>query len=183
MVKGKFQKVGFRSCKPKFENMLFFDENDNCLNVGLPAGVLSTEKTYKCLFKKELVFRPSDFRRDYVVEEYNENWEFRSFLVSFTEVNPVISRFSKIVHNKMQLDFFNGETMFQALSRDNRFDKKELRHCLFTCAYEDGGLLDLSMRADHFHGKCIEIRVVQEEDKDLPELVHPRKRPKHPMMC
>lgn len=61
MVKRKFQKVGFRSCKPKFENMLFFDENDNCLNVGLPAGVLSTAKTYKCLFKKELVFCQATF--------------------------------------------------------------------------------------------------------------------------
>ena len=178
MVKGKFQKVGFRSCKPKFENMLFFDGNHNCLNVGLPAGVLSTAETYKCSFKKQLVFRPSDFRRDYAVEEYNENWEFKSFLVSFTEIEPGISRFSKIVHSKMQVDFFNGETIFEALSRDNRFDKKELRRCLFTCAYEDVGLMDLSMRADHFKGKSIEIRVVQEEDKDLPELVHPRKRPK-----
>ena len=178
MVKRKFQKPSFKSCKPKFENMLFFDENDNCLNVGLPAGLLSTAKTYKCVFKKELVFRPSDFRRDYAVEEYNENWEFKSFLVSFTEINPVISRFSKIVHSKMQVDFFNGERIFEALSRDNRFDNKALRHCLFTCAYEDSGLMDLSMRADHFQGKSIEIRVVQEEDKDLPELVHPRKRPK-----
>lgn len=178
MVKRKFQKPGFKRCKPKFENMLFFDENENCLNVGLPAGVLSTEKTYKCVFKKELVFSPSDFRRDYAVEEYNENWEFKSFHVSFSEVNPVISRFSKIVHSKMQVDFFDGETMFEALSRDNRFDKKELRRCLFKCAYEDGGLMDLSMKADHFQGKSIEIRVVQEEDKDLPQLVHPRKRPK-----
>lgn len=178
MVKRKFKKVGFKSCKPKFENMLFFDENDNCLNVGLPAGVLSTVKTYKCVFKKELVFRPSDLRRDYAVEEYNENWKFKSFLVSFTEVNPVISRFSKIVHSKMQVDFFNGETIFEALSRDNRFEKNELRRCLFACASEDSGLMDLSMRAYHFQGKSIEIRVVQEEDKDLPQLVHPRKRPK-----
>ena len=178
MVKRKFQKVGFKSCKPKFENMLFFDENENCLNVGLPAGVLSTAETYKCVFKKELVFRPSDFRRDYAVEEYNENWKFKSFLVSFAEVNRIISRFSKIVHGKMQVDFFNGETMFEALSRDNRFEKKELRRCVFTCACEDGGPMDLSMSADHFQGKSIEIRVVQEEDKDLPQLVHPRKRPK-----
>ncbi|XP_068748577.1 serine protease FAM111A-like isoform X3 [Montipora capricornis] len=178
MVKRKFQKVGFKSCKPKFENIIFFDENDNCLNVGLPAGVLSTAKTYKCVFKKELVFRPSDFRRDYAVEEYDENWKFESFLVSFTEVNRVISRFSKIVHSKMQVDFFNGETIFEALSRDNRFVEKMLRRCLFTCADEDGGLMDLSMRAHHFQGKSIEIRVVQEEDKDLPQLVHPRKRPK-----
>ena len=178
MVKRKFQKVGFRSCKPKFENMLFFDENDNCLNVGLPAGVLSTAKTYKCLFKKELVFCPSDCRRDFAAEEYNETRELKSFLVSFTEINSAVSRFSKIVHNKMQVHFFQGETMFEALSWDNRFDKKVLRHCQFTCAYEDGGLMDLSMRADHFQGKCIEIRVVQEEDIDLPELVHPRKRPK-----
>lgn len=177
MVKRKFQKVGFKSCKPKFENMLVFDENDNCLNVGLPAGVLSTAKTYKCVFKKELVFRPSDFRRDYAVEEYNENWEFKSFLVSFTEVNPVISRFSKIVHSKMQVDFFNGETIFEALSRDNRFDKKELRRCQSKCAYEDGGPMDLLIKANHFQGKSIEIRVGQEEDKDLPQLVPPRKRP------
>ena len=158
--------------------MLFFDDNDNCLNVGLPAGVLSTAEKYKCSFKKELVFRPSDFRRDYAVEEYNENWEFKSFLVSFTAIDSAISRFSKIVHSQMQVDFFKGETMFEALSRDNRFDKKELRRCQFTGAYGDGGLMDLSMRADHFQGnKCIEIHR-QEEDKDLPELVHPRKRPK-----
>lgn len=178
MVKRKFQKAGFKSYKPKLENMLFFDKNDNCLNVGLPAGVLSTAETYKCVFKKELVFRPSDFRRDYAVEGYNENWEFKSFLVSFTEVTLVISPFAKIVPTKMQVDFFNGETMFEALSRDNRFYNETLRHCLFTYAYGDGGLMDLSMRAGHFQGKCIEIRDVQEEDQDLPELVHPRKSPK-----
>lgn len=178
MVKRKFQKPGFKRCKPKFENMLFFDENENCLNIGLPAGVLSTAKIYKCVFKKELVFRPSDFRRDYAVEEYNENWEFKSFFVSFTEGNRVISCFSKIVHSKMQVDFFNGETMFEALSRDNRFEKIELRRCLFTCAFEDGGPMDFSMSADHFQGKSIEIRIVKEEAKDLPQLVHPRKRPK-----
>ena len=178
MVKRKFQKPGFKSCKPKFENMLFFDENDNCLNVGLPAGLLSTAKTYKCVFKKELGFCPSKSRRSYAVEEYNENWEFKSFLVSFTGVNRVINLFSRIVHSKMQVDFFNGETMFEALSRDNRFDKKGLRRCLFTCAYEDSGQMDLSMTADHFQGKSIEICVVREEDKDLPEVVHPRERPK-----
>ena len=178
MVERKFRKPGFQKCMPKFENMLFFDENENCLNVGLPAGVLSTEKTYKCVFKKKLVFRPSDLRRDYAVDEFNENWKLKSFLVSFTEVNPVIRPFSKIVHNKMQVDFFDGETMFEALSRDNRFDKKALRRCLFKCACEDSGPMDLSMSADHFQGKTIAIRVEQEEDKDLPQLVHPRKRPK-----
>ena len=111
--------------------MLFFDEDDNCLNVDLPAGVLSTAKTYECVFKKKLVFCPSDFRHDYAVEEYNENWKFKSFLVSSTKVNSVISRFSKIVRRKMQVDFFKGETIFEALSRDNRFDTEKLRRCLF----------------------------------------------------
>ena len=179
MVERKFRKPGFQKCMPKFDNMLFFDENENCLNVGLPAGVLSTEETYKCVFKKKLVFRPSELRRDYAVDEFNENWKLKSFLVSFTEVNPVIRPFSKIVHSKMQVDFFDGETMFEALSRDNRFDKKALRRCLFKCACEDSGPMDLSMSADHFQGKTIEIRVEQEEDKDLPQLVHPRKGPKH----
>lgn len=133
MVKRKFQKVVFKRFKPKFENMLFFDENDNCLNVGIPAGVLSTAKTYKCVFKKALVHRPSDFRRDLAAGEYNETWELKSFLVSFTEINSAVNRFSKIVHNKMQVPFFNGETMFKALSWDNRFNKKVLRHCQFTC--------------------------------------------------
>lgn len=176
MVKRKFQKPFFNNYKPKFENMLFFDENKNCLNLGLPAGVLSTAKTYKCEFKEKLVFSPSDLRRDYAVEEYNENWEFKSFLLSFTKHNRVISHFSKIVHSKMQVDFFNGETMFEALSRDNRFEKKELRRCLFAC--EDRRQMDLSMSADHFQGKSIEISVVKEGDKALPQLVHPRKRPK-----
>lgn len=81
--------------------MFFFDENGNCLNVGLLVGVLLIVKIYKCVFKKDFVFCLSDFCCDYVVEEYNENWKFESFFVLFMEVNFVISFFLKIVYSKM----------------------------------------------------------------------------------
>ena len=176
MVTRKFQKVSFKSYKPKLEKMLFLDDDKICLNVGRPAGELSTDKKYTCLFKKTCALCLSNYRREYAVEEYNGNWELRNFFVTFSLKSFSVSPFAKLVGNKIQVDFFRGATIFEALVRDKRFYEKNLRYCTFAC--EGATLIELSVKADNFQGKCIEIRLGQDEDKDLPKFVPPRKRPR-----
>ena len=92
--------------------MLFLKADDACLNIGLPVGVLSTEEIYKCVFKRKLAFQPSELKRKYAVQDYNSHWKLDHFFVSFSSIARTISHFSKIIHTKMQVDFFPNETLF-----------------------------------------------------------------------
>lgn len=172
MVTNRFRTFGVKNCKPQFENMVFLNANGDCLNIGLPVGVLSTTKTYTCIFKKGLVFQPSDFKRRYAVHDYNSNWKLGHFFVSFSPIARVISQFSTIVHTRMQVDFFDNETLFESLMRDGRFNEEELRCCVVK-----QGRTPLSYKAKHFQGKCVKIRYLKEKDTKLPELVLPQLHP------
>ena len=151
--------------------MVFFNANDDCLNIGLPVGVLSTTETYKCLFKRDLVFQPSDCARKYPVENYS-NWKLGHFIVLFSSIARPISHFSKIVHTRMQVDFFDNETFFEALVRDGRFNEEALRYCVV-----NQERIPLSYKAKHFQGKCVEILALKEKDTNLPESVFPQLYP------
>ena len=52
-VEGIFKQPGNKRRKPHLERMVFFNSNGECLNVGLPVGVLSTKETYECHFKEK----------------------------------------------------------------------------------------------------------------------------------
>ena len=151
--------------------MVFFNANDDCLNIGLPVGVLSTTETYKCLFKRDLVFQPSDCARKYPVENYS-NRKLGHFFVLFSSIARPISHFSKIVHTRMQVDFFDNETFFEALVRDGRFNEEALRYCVV-----NQERIPLSYKAKHFQGKCVEILALKEKDTNLPESVFPQLYP------
>lgn len=171
MVTKRFRTSGVKNCKPQFENMVFFNANDECLNIGLPVGVLSTTETYKCFFKRDLVFQPSDFARKYAVENYS-NWKLGHFFVLFSSIARAISHFSKIVHTRMQVDFFDNETLFESLVRDGRFNEEALRCCVV-----NQERIPLSYKAKHFQGKCVEILALKEKDTNLPESVFPQLYP------
>lgn len=171
MVTERFRTSGVKNCKPQFENMVFFNANDECLNIGLPVGVLSNTETYKCFFKRDLVFQPSDFARKYAVENYSSNWKLGHFFVLFSSIARAISHFSKIVHTRMQVDFFDNETLFESLVRDGRFNEEALRCCVV-----NQERIPLSYKAKHFQGKCVEILALK-EDTNLPESVFPQLYP------
>ena len=159
------------------KKMVFFNSNGECLNVGLPVGVLSTEETYECHFKdKNLSFDPSDLRRQYDVEDYNSDWKMSYFqvLCSKGKHAPGVSDFSKIGITKMKIYFFNDETIFEALVRDNRFKEEKLRSCGATF---DQSQTPLSSKAVNIQGKDIKITALSEKDSKLPESVLLRPHP------
>jgi len=178
LVERILKKSGNKRMKPVLENMLFCNANDEYLNVGLPAGVLSIEETYKCSFKpKDLKWHPSDLCRQYAVEDFSIDWNLGYFLVSFAEgqIASGVSKFSKIISTKMKVDFFNDETIFEALVRDRRFIEEKLRYC--KAIDIDQVKINLSAEAHHIQGKCIKILSLKEKDISLPEDVPPRPHP------
>ena len=177
LVERIFKESGNARLKPPFENMLFYNANNECLNVGLPVGVLSIEETYKCSFKNDLKFHPSDLCRQYAVKDFSMDWTLGYFLVSFSEGESAsdVSEFSKIISTKMKVDFFNDETIFEALIRDKRFKEEKLRYC--KALNFDQEQISLSLHAVDIQGKCIEIFSFEAEDTALPEDVPPRPHP------
>lgn len=165
--------------KPHLEKMVFINANGECINVGLPVGVLSTEETYQCCFKRNLTFYPSDLCRHYAVDKYSSDWNLSYFLVLCSEgkIAPGVSQFSKIAstNTKIKVDFFNDETIFEALVRDNRFKEEKLRSCGVTL---DRTQIPLSCKAVHIQGKDVEIVSLNEKDRKLPESVSLRPHPK-----
>ena len=177
IVERIFKESGNTCLKPPFENMLFYNANNECLNVGLPVGVLSIEETYKCSFKNDLKFHLSDLCRQYAVKDFSMDWTLGYFLVSFSEgeIASDVSEFSKIISTNMKVDFFNDETIFEALVRDKRFKEEKLRKC--KVVNSDQVKISLSAEAGHIQGQCIKIFSLEEEDTALPEDVPPRPHP------
>ena len=178
-VKRIFRMPGNGRFKPHLEKMVFINGNGECINVGLPVGVLSTEETYQCCFKRNLTFYPSDLCRHYAVDKYSSDWNLSYFLVLCSEgkIAPGVSQFSKIAstNTKIKVDFFNDETIFEALVRDNRFKEEKLRSCGVTF---DRTQIPLSCKAVHIQGKDVEIVSLNEKDRKLPESVSLRPHPK-----
>ena len=157
--------------------MIFCNSNSECLNVGLPVGVLSTEETYECYFKnKNLKFDPSDLCRQLAVEGYSSDWKLSYFRVLCSEgkIAPGVSDFSRINITKMRVYFFTDETIFEALVRDNRFKEEKLRSCW---ANFDQTRTPLSSKAVNIQGKDIEIVSLNVKDSKLPESVSLRPHP------
>lgn len=178
LVERIFKESGNARMKPPLENMLFYNANYEYLNVGLPVGVLSSEETYNCSFKsKNLKWHPSDLCRQYAVEDFSIDWNLGYFLVSFSEgqIASGITEFSKIISTKMKVDFFNDETIFEALVRDRRFIEEKLRYC--KAIDIDEVQISLCSEAANIQGKCIKIFSVREKDTALPKEVPPRLHP------
>ena len=178
LVERILKESGNTRMKPRLENMVFYNANDEYINVGLPVGILSIEETYICSFKPNLnEWHPSELHRQYAVEDFSIDWNLGYFLVSFSEkqIASGITEFSKIISTKMKVDFFNDETIFEALVRDKRFNVEKLRKC--KASTFDKVKISLSAQADHIQGKCIKILSSKEKDTALPEDVPPRPHP------
>ena len=173
-----FEMPGNRCRKPNLKKMVFCNATGECLNVGRPVGLLSTEETYECYFRSKCrAFNPSDLRRQYAVEDYSSDWNLSYFHVFCSEgtIAPGVSDLTKTIITKMVVDFFNDETIFEALVRDNRFKEEKLRSCGATF---NGTEIRLSVNAIHIQKKAIKIVSLNEKDSQLPEAVSPRTRPK-----
>ena len=178
MIKNRFMVPDVNKYKVKFENMLLKNENGEWINSGLPAGALSTTETYGCEFKKnDPVYHPSDYLRDYAVNQYSSNWEMGHFVVS--KVPFSVCKFTRMITGGIQVDFFKDETIFEALVRDKRFVEKELRCCGGICDMEQ---LPLSVQALNYQGRSIEIFVYSPKKEDLQLPVSVPSRP-HPDAC
>ena len=178
-VKSIFQLSANKRWKPNLEKMVFCNSNSECLNVGLPVGVLSTEETYECYFKnKNLKFDPSDLCRQFAVEDYSSDWKLRYFRVLCSEgkIAPGVSDFSRINITKMKVYFFSDETIFEALVRDNRFKEEKLRSC-WADFDQTRTRTPLSSKAVNIQGKDIEIVPLNVKDSKLPESVSLRPHP------
>lgn len=170
-VKGIFQLSANKRWKP--------NSNSECLNVGLPVGVLSTEETYECYFKnKNLKFDPSDLCRQFAVEDYSSHWKLSYFRVFCSEgkIAPGVSDFSRINITKMKVYFFTDETIFEALVRDNRFKEEKLRSC-WADFDQTRTRTPLSSKAVNIQGKDLEIVPLNVKDSKLPKSVPLRPHP------
>ena len=175
MVKNRFKMTDVSNRKPNCEKMIVMKGND-CLNIGLPVGVLSPEDTYTCSFENSRAFNPGSHLRVYDVDKYNTNWEMGHFFVVKDDKLPKKVTLLKDIAalHRMRVDFFKGETLFEALVRDKRFVEKELRSCGAKC---DERNLPLSYEAEGYQGKSIQIYSMRKKDIDLPELIPPLLNP------
>ena len=178
-VKSIFQLSANKRWKPNLEKMVFCNFNSECLNVGLPVGVLSTEETYECYFKnKNLKFDPSDLCRQFAVEDYSSHWKLSYFRVLCSEgkIAPGVSDFSRINITKRKVYFFTDETISEALVRDNRFKEEKLRSC-WVDFDQTRTRSPLSSKAVNIQGKDIEIVPLNVKDSKLPKSVSLRPHP------
>ena len=165
---------------------LFKTVNKVCINNGLPVGALSSEEKFECHFKKNSSCEPTDYMREYDVNEYSRNWDMGYFLVSLSNISPGVSpykrRFPKDSNMKLRVDFFKDETVFEALVWDKRFTEQKLRLCEVD---SDCNRFPISFDALHFQDKVIGICHQREEDPDLPTSLplsrpHPERRRTRP---
>ena len=157
---------------------MFVQQEGAHVNVGLPSGVLVEENgVYDCTFKKNMLHTVCDEEniRLYDYESFTKDWviEYRFFYISFKEKR--VSKFHGYFQKeKVRVDFFVGEGLYQALYRDGRFLRDSLRSCEIFCKEE---AVEVSLRelADNYHCKHLIVkRLSPEPDPDLPSSVPPQ---------
>ncbi|XP_031571483.1 protein FAM111A-like [Actinia tenebrosa] len=135
MIKKKIEETD--SCqKAKDTDFLFFKRvsDEAYLNIGAPAGVLHEGVVYECIFKKQIGRRTTDMMRSYNAEMFDKNWAMKSFYVKLSDVTFSVSYFQKFKSiGKVLVDFFPGETLYEALYRDGRF-KERTKDGLVICS-------------------------------------------------
>ena len=138
---------------------LFKTVNNDCLNVGLPVGILSEDENYECEFRTKSTLKATDFMRRYAVNEYRSDWNMRHFFVSLSNIAVGVTRLKNRIHTdqdmRLRVDFFKRETIFEALVRDNRFIEQTLRLCEVIC---DRKPLEMCYDALHCENKTVVLR-------------------------
>ncbi|XP_020904842.1 uncharacterized protein LOC110243120 isoform X2 [Exaiptasia diaphana] len=115
----------------------------SALNLGLPTGTLKEDEQYQCIFKEKLEYNTSKMVREFEVERYSKQWDTQSFCVKFDndrESKPHVTKMSKVL-NLIEVPFFKGETFYEALCRDGRFDieKKDGSLAISQCDLQQVG--------------------------------------------
>ena len=160
---------------------MFVKQEGTYFNVGLPSGVLVKENgVYDCTFKKGMVHNvcAEEYIRLYEYKSFSKDWlnELKFFYLSFEEV--CVSKFHRyFLKEKVRVDFFVGENLYQAMYRDGRLLRGKLRSCEILCKEQDA-IVSLRQVADNYHGKHLIVkRLFPKPDTDLPSDVLPQRFP------
>lgn len=157
---------------------LFKTADNDCLNVGLPVGALSAKENYSCEFRRKSLHQVTDYMRRYDANEYSSSWNMQHFYVSLSVIAAGVTPFKTKIHAdpnmRLRVDFFNDESILEALARDRRFDVKKLSACGVNC---DRKPYPLSYKAVNCQNKTAEIYSLSKRDTSLPPLVLARPHP------
>ncbi|KXJ07592.1 uncharacterized protein LOC110250339 [Exaiptasia diaphana] len=145
--------------------LIFKDKHTgSALNLGLPTGTLDKNVEYQCIFKEKLEYNTEQLIRAFKVELYNDEWPLKSFQLKFDSdrnSKPNVCRMSKVT-DLIDVPFMVGETLYEALCRDGRFDVEDnngqLNIC--KCELEDVGSavrVPLDNDASDYGGKTFEL--------------------------
>ena len=159
---------------------LFKTVDNDCLNVGLPVGTLSEKENYECEVRTKSTLQATDCMREYAVNEYSCDWNMRHFFVSLSNIAAGVTSLKNRIridqNMRLRVDFFEHETIFEALVRDNRFIEQKLRVCEIIC---DRKPLEMCYDALHCQNKTVEICSLKPSKvvTGLPKSVLPRPHP------
>jgi len=159
---------------------LFKTVDNDCLNVGLPVGTLSEKENYECEVRTKSTLQATDCMREYAVNEYSCDWNTRHFFVSLSNIAAGVTSLKNRIridqNMRLRVDFFEHETIFEALVRDNRFIEQKLRFCEIIC---DRKPLEMCYDALHCQNKTVEICSLKplKVVTGLPKSVLPRPHP------
>ena len=157
---------------------LFKTANNVCLNVGLPVGALSEKETYFCEFRRKSLHQVTDYMRTYDVTEYSSSWNMQHFFVSLSAIAAGVTPFKTKLHTdpnmRLRVDFFEDESILEALARDGRFNVIKLGSGV-NCDQKPYPML---YKAVNCQNKTIEINsLAKKETSVLYQPVLPRPHP------
>lgn len=175
--------LGKKQIKKNVEYMMFKSSKGYFLNLGKPTGALDQDDVYECIFKDKLKEKTVDSIRDYCVQDYETEWNLKSFYLKLSQnrkSQPSIGNITRIA-DVIQVDFFPEETLFEALSRDNRLrvsNKDELLLRKWYLKLNDSTEVPLRNKAESCEGKYFELYGKNRSaDLDLPEYVLALRKP------
>lgn len=157
---------------------LFKTANNVCLNVGLPVGALSEKETYFCEFRRKSLLQVTDYMRTYDVTEYSSSWNMQHFFVSLSAIAAGVTPFKTKLHTdpnmRLRVDFFEDESILEALARDGRFNVIKLGSRV-NCDQKPYPML---YKAVNCQNKTVEVySLAKKETSVLSQPVLPRPHP------
>ena len=116
--------------------------------------------------------------RRYDVNEYSSSWNMQHFYVSLSVIAAGVTPFKTKIHAdpnmRLRVDFFQEESILEALARDRRFDVKKLGACGVNC---DRKPYPLSYKAVNCQNKTVEIYNLPKKETSVPHPILPRPHP------
>ncbi|XP_031571494.1 uncharacterized protein LOC116305673 [Actinia tenebrosa] len=171
-----------KQIKKNVEYMMFKSSKGYFLNLGKPTGALGQDEDYECIFKDKLQEKAVDSIREYSVQEYETEWNLKSFYLKLSQnrkSQPSVGNITRIA-DVIQVDFVPEETLFEAIGRDNRLKVSSDDELLLRKWYlklDDGTEVPLRNKAERCEGKYFELYKNKNPDLDLSEMILPLQKP------